>query len=89
MAMLLGLVRPTRRDGTVLGSSIDEPAAYLPRVGALIESPAFYPALTGAENLRVFATVGGHDHGDDPGAARRTSASTVAATTATAATRSA
>jgi ABC-2 type transport system ATP-binding protein len=58
MAMLLGLVRPTAGTGTVLGASIDEPAAYLPRVGALIESPAFYPALTGVENLRVFATVG-------------------------------
>jgi ABC-2 type transport system ATP-binding protein len=61
MAMLLGLVRPTAGTATVLGASIEHPAAYLPRVGALIESPAFYPALTGVENLRVFATVGGHD----------------------------
>ncbi len=61
MAMLLGLVRPTSGSGTVLGSSIDQPAAYLPRVGAMIESPAFYPSLSGAENLRMFATVGGHD----------------------------
>lgn len=61
MAMLLGLVRPTAGTGMVLGSPIDRPAAYLPRVGALIESPAFYPALSGAENLRVFATVGQHD----------------------------
>ena len=41
MAMLLGLVRPTAGTGTVLGAPIDQPAAYLPRVGALIESPAF------------------------------------------------
>jgi ABC-2 type transport system ATP-binding protein len=61
MAMLLGLVKPTAGTGTVLGSPIDEPAAYLPRVGAMIESPAFYPSLSGAENLRMFATVGGHD----------------------------
>ena len=67
MAMLLGLVRPTAGAGTVLGQSIDAPAAYLRRVGALIESPAFYPALTGAENLRVFATVGGHDPSRIPG----------------------
>ena len=66
MAMLLGLVRPTSGTGTVLGRSIADPAAYLPRVGALIESPAFYPALSGAENLRVFATVGGHDPGRIP-----------------------
>jgi ABC-2 type transport system ATP-binding protein len=61
MAMLLGLVRRSGGTGTVLGRPIDDPAAYLPRVGALIESPAFYPSLSGAENLRVFATVAGHD----------------------------
>jgi ABC-2 type transport system ATP-binding protein len=61
MAMLLGLVRPTSGGGTVLGHSIADPAAYLGQVGALIETPAFYPSLSGAENLRVFATVGGHD----------------------------
>ena len=60
MAMLLGLVRPSAGSGTVLGAPIDEPAAYLHHVGALIESPAFYPSLSGAENLRVFATVAGH-----------------------------
>jgi ABC-2 type transport system ATP-binding protein len=61
MAMLLGLVRSTAGTGSVLGASIDDPAAYLPRVGALIESPAFYPSLSGVENLRVLATVGGQD----------------------------
>jgi ABC-2 type transport system ATP-binding protein len=61
MAMLLGLVRPTSGTGMVLGCPIDDPAAYLPRVGALIESPAFYPSLSGAENLRVLAIVGGHE----------------------------
>src|SRR6187401_644489 len=60
MAMLLGLVRPTAGTGTVLGEPIEQPAAYLPRVGAMVESPAFYPALSGRENLRMFATVGRH-----------------------------
>jgi ABC-2 type transport system ATP-binding protein len=68
MAMLLGLVRPTAGRGTVLGHAIGDPAAYLPRVGALIESPAFYPSLTGAENLEVFATVAGHDPSSIPSA---------------------
>ena len=36
-------------------------------MGALIESPAFYPALTGAENLRVFATVAGQATAPIPG----------------------
>ncbi len=61
MAMMLGLVRPSAGTGTVLGMPIEEPAAYLPKVGALIETPAFYPSLSGAENLRLYATVGGHD----------------------------
>src|SRR4026207_263077 len=61
MAMLRGLGRPTAGSGTVLGSSIEEPASYLSGVGAMIETPAFYPALSGAENLRMFATVGRHD----------------------------
>ena len=61
MAMLLGLVRPTSGTATVLGASIEDPAAYLGRVGALIEAPPFWPGLSGIENLRVLATLGGHD----------------------------
>jgi len=53
--------------GTVLGHPLDEPGRYLQRVGALIETPAFYPGLTGAENLRVLAAVGSHDPRDIPG----------------------
>ena len=59
MRMLLGLISPTGGSGTILGESIDHPERYLNRVGAMIEGPAFYPALTGAENLRVLATLGG------------------------------
>jgi ABC-2 type transport system ATP-binding protein len=59
MRMLLGLISHTGGDGQVLDASIDEPAKYLSQVGAMIEGPAFYPALTGAENLRVLATLGG------------------------------
>ena len=66
MAMLLGLVAPTAGSATVLGSSLDDPASYLGRVGALIETPAFWPGLTGIENLRVVATLGGHDPGVIP-----------------------
>jgi ABC-2 type transport system ATP-binding protein len=60
MAMLLGLVRPTAGTGTVLGASVEDPSSYISRVGALIEAPAFWPGLTGIENLRVLATLGGH-----------------------------
>jgi ABC-2 type transport system ATP-binding protein len=61
MAMLLGLVAPTAGTGSVLGAPLGEAASYLPRVGALIEGPALYPGLTGAENLRVLAAMGGKD----------------------------
>jgi ABC-2 type transport system ATP-binding protein len=60
MAMLLGLVRPTSGDGTVLGESIHHPERYLDRVGALLEGPALWPSLTAVENLRVLARLGGH-----------------------------
>jgi ABC-2 type transport system ATP-binding protein len=56
--MLLGLVRPTSGSGTILGGSLDEPASYLDKVGALIESPAFYPQLSGRENLKALARLG-------------------------------
>jgi len=58
--MLLGLVRPSAGGGQVFGMPLDSPASYLPSVGALIESPAFYPGLSGQRNLAVQATLGGH-----------------------------
>ena len=57
--MLLGLITPSGGSGTVLGESISHPEKYLPRVGAMIEGPAFYPALSGRENLKVLAELGG------------------------------
>ena len=66
MAMLLGLVAPTGGSGTVLGAPLSDPAAYLGRVGALIEGPGLWPGLTGRENLRVIATLGGHDRSRIP-----------------------
>jgi ABC-2 type transport system ATP-binding protein len=67
LRMLLGLVRPTAGGGRVLGESIGNPAGYLGRVGALIESPAFYPGLSAVRNLTVQATLGGLDAGRIPG----------------------
>lgn len=57
--MLLGLVRPTSGSGTVLGEPLPAPNRFLPRVGAMIEGPAFTPALSGTDNLRVLARTGG------------------------------
>ncbi|MDQ3639947.1 MAG: ATP-binding cassette domain-containing protein [Actinomycetota bacterium] len=63
MRMLLGLVTANAGTGTVLGQPLDEPRRYLPRVGALIESPAFYPSLSGRQNLYFLARLGGIDLG--------------------------
>ena len=60
--MLLGLIQPSDGTGTILGQTISHPERYLHSVGALIEGPAFYPALTGEENLRVLATLGRYPH---------------------------
>ena len=59
MRMLLGLITPTTGQGHILGEPIDHPEKYLSRVGAMIEGPAFYPALSGHENLMVLARLGG------------------------------
>jgi len=56
--LLLGLVRPTGGSATVLGEPIQHPERYLRRVGALIEAPYFYPALSGRRNLQVLARLG-------------------------------
>jgi ABC-2 type transport system ATP-binding protein len=61
LAVLLGLIRPTAGSATVLGYEIAQPAAYIHRVGALIEGPAFYRSLTGRQNLELVAGVAGHD----------------------------
>jgi ABC-2 type transport system ATP-binding protein len=59
--MALNLVRPSAGTVRVLGHDVwREPRRVLPRVGALVESPALYPNLSGRDNLRAFAAaVGG------------------------------
>jgi ABC-2 type transport system ATP-binding protein len=57
--MLLGLAFPDAGRVRLLGEDLREaPAELLASVGSLIESPAFYPFLTGRENLVRFDAVG-------------------------------
>ena len=50
--MLLGLAFPTDGRAELLGAPMPAAAIQvLPRVGSLIEGPAFYPFLTGQDNL--------------------------------------
>jgi ABC-2 type transport system ATP-binding protein len=54
--MALGLIRPTSGRVEVLGRDVQRHRAeVLPRVGALVETPALYPFLSGRDNLRAFA----------------------------------
>jgi ABC-type multidrug transport system ATPase subunit len=54
LRMLLGLIRPTRGTALVVGAAPGAPEG-LARIGALVETPAFYPFLSGFDNLRVLA----------------------------------
>jgi ABC-2 type transport system ATP-binding protein len=50
--LLLGLVGPTSGSSALLGHAIPRDAGLaLPRVGALVEGPAFHPYLSGRSNL--------------------------------------
>jgi ABC-2 type transport system ATP-binding protein len=62
LRMLLGLVRPSAGEAAVLGAP---PGARegLARIGAMVETPAFYPYLSGRDNLRVLARHAGAPDG--------------------------
>jgi ABC-2 type transport system ATP-binding protein len=61
LRMLAGLIRPTAGSASVHGDRPGSPEA-LARTGALIESPGFYPYLSGQDNLRVVARYAGVDN---------------------------
>ncbi|AKA69484.1 ABC transporter ATP-binding protein [Clostridium scatologenes] len=60
MKMILGLTPITSGEVDVFGQNIkgQERQVY-PRIGAIIETPGFYPNLTGTENLEIFARLRG------------------------------
>ncbi len=60
IGMLLGLVAPTSGEAALFGHDvIAAPAVALREVGAMIETPAFYPYLSGRDNLRALALASG------------------------------
>lgn len=54
LRMLLGLIKPSSGRATVAGESPGATAG-LEKVGSLVESPAFYPYLSGRDNLKVIS----------------------------------
>jgi ABC-2 type transport system ATP-binding protein len=56
--MALGLIEPTAGSIEILGLDVRRHRAeVLPRVGALVESPALYGYMSGRDNLRAFGSV--------------------------------
>jgi ABC-2 type transport system ATP-binding protein len=56
--MALGLIAPTSGSVEILGLDVaTQRANVLPRVGALVETPALYLYLSGRDNLRAVASV--------------------------------
>jgi ABC-type multidrug transport system ATPase subunit len=58
LRMLLGLAKITSGSATVAGAAPGTPEG-LARIGAMIEAPAFYPFLSGRDNLKVMAKHAG------------------------------
>jgi len=61
LRMLLGLIRPTSGSAMVAEHRPGDPEG-LRRIGSLVESPAFWPYLSGRENLKIVADYAGIPH---------------------------
>ncbi|MDQ6661006.1 MAG: ABC transporter ATP-binding protein [Chloroflexota bacterium] len=62
--MLLGLIRPTAGRAVIFGmDTAHQLPQILQRVGAIVETPVFYPYLSGIDNLRVISAASGMQSG--------------------------
>lgn len=62
--LLLGLMRPTAGTIELFGERLaGNERRIMPRVGAIVEAPAFYPYLSARDNLRVLSRLGGVEEG--------------------------
>src|SRR5262249_7976488 len=62
LRMLLGLIWPTAGEIALFGRNVGNKSAHqkaLKRIGAIAEQPAFYPYLSGRENLQGVALFSG------------------------------
>ena len=64
MGMLLGLVRPTAGSFRLFGARDGSSQNVMRRLGAIVESPTFYPYLSGRDNLRFFQGIAGPGSSD-------------------------
>ena len=60
LRMLLGLIRPTAGRAVIFGMDVaQQMPSILPRIGAIVETPVFYPYLSGVDNLHVVGAASG------------------------------
>src|SRR5262249_12706368 len=59
LRLLLGLIKPTTGESRLFGERVEPGSPQLRRLGALIESSAFVPHLSGMRNLRLWWEAGG------------------------------
>jgi ABC-2 type transport system ATP-binding protein len=57
IGMLLGLIWPTSGSIEFFGDNKSKPAKLLRRVGVVMDTPSFFPYLSGLNNLRYFAMI--------------------------------
>ncbi len=61
VGMILGLIRPTSGTVLIAGQELTaSPALVSENIGAIIENPAFYPYMSGRDNLRAHAMAVGN-----------------------------
>jgi ABC-2 type transport system ATP-binding protein len=61
IGMMLGVIRPSAGDVRLFGRPLrGNERTLLPRVGALVETPTFYPYLGARDNLKVLAKIDGN-----------------------------
>lgn len=59
IGIMLGLIEPTAGAVDLFGLGSQQRSSALSRVGAIIESPAFYPYLSGYDNLQILGALRG------------------------------
>jgi ABC-2 type transport system ATP-binding protein len=64
LRILLGLIKPTRGEAFLFGTRVRPGVDELQRVGAIIETAAFVPHLSGMRNLKLWWQAGGRKFAD-------------------------
>ena len=64
MRLIAGMIRPTMGTVTIDGKQLGKDMDFPPKMGVLIENPAFLENYSGYENLRLLASISGKINSD-------------------------